>query len=145
MSSILNNIRSLIQIMAWCRTGDKPLSEPMMFKITDVYMRHSASMNFNDALMMRPSHMNDLYQTTSGTNMLFVFTFHIVLNKNTTSHVQTDNYMLKFCFNKTLVLISQVVIKSVPFMHTSHPRGFSAHEAVKGISPYRWSVFWLEP
>ena len=26
----LNNIPALIQIMAWCRAGDKPLSEPMM-------------------------------------------------------------------------------------------------------------------
>ena len=25
-----NNIRALAQIMAWCRLGDKPLSEPMM-------------------------------------------------------------------------------------------------------------------
>ena len=26
----INNIPALIQIMAWCRPGDKPLSEPMM-------------------------------------------------------------------------------------------------------------------
>ena len=26
----INNIPSLVQIMAWCRPGDKPLSEPMM-------------------------------------------------------------------------------------------------------------------
>ena len=26
----INNIPSLVQIMAWCRSGDKPLSEPMM-------------------------------------------------------------------------------------------------------------------
>ena len=26
----INNIPSLVQIMAWCRMGDKPLSEPMM-------------------------------------------------------------------------------------------------------------------
>ena len=28
--SIDNNPPSLVQIMAWCRSGDKPLSEPMM-------------------------------------------------------------------------------------------------------------------
>ena len=33
----INNIPSLVPIMAWCRSGDKPLSEPMM--------RHSASMS----------------------------------------------------------------------------------------------------
>ena len=57
----INNIPSLVQIMAWRRPGDKPLSEPMMVrlpsymrqaiiwtndgKITVVYMRHSASMS----------------------------------------------------------------------------------------------------
>ena len=26
----INNIPALVQLMAWCRSGDKPLSEPMM-------------------------------------------------------------------------------------------------------------------
>ena len=30
--------------MAWRRPVDKPLSEPMMVKFIDAYMRHSASM-----------------------------------------------------------------------------------------------------
>ena len=29
----INNIPSLVQIMAWRRTGDKPLSEPMMVRL----------------------------------------------------------------------------------------------------------------
>ena len=29
----INNIPSLVQIMAWCRLGDKPLSEPMVVSI----------------------------------------------------------------------------------------------------------------
>ena len=29
----INNIPSLVQIMAWCWSGDKPLSEPIMFSI----------------------------------------------------------------------------------------------------------------
>ena len=41
----INNISALVQIMAWRRIGDKPLSEPMMTQFTDVYMRHSASMS----------------------------------------------------------------------------------------------------
>ena len=40
-----NNIPALVQIMAWRRTGDKPLSEPMMIQFNDTYMRHSASMS----------------------------------------------------------------------------------------------------
>ena len=31
--------------MVWRRSGDKPLSEPIMFYLTDAYMRHSASMS----------------------------------------------------------------------------------------------------
>ena len=31
---------ALIQVMAWRRTGDKPLPEAMMTQFTDAYMRH---------------------------------------------------------------------------------------------------------
>ena len=41
----INNIPALVQIMAWCWPGDKPLSEPMMVKISDTYLHHSASMS----------------------------------------------------------------------------------------------------
>ena len=30
---------ALVQVMAWRRTGDKPLPEPMMAQFTDAYMR----------------------------------------------------------------------------------------------------------
>ena len=42
----INNIPALVQIMAWRRPGDKPLSEPMNDVLfTDAYMRHSASVH----------------------------------------------------------------------------------------------------
>ena len=31
--SLFNNIPALVQIMTWCRSGDKPLSEPMMINL----------------------------------------------------------------------------------------------------------------
>ena len=40
----INNIPALVQIMAWCRSGDKLLSESMMFSLL-LHMRHSASMS----------------------------------------------------------------------------------------------------
>ena len=42
-----NNISTLVQIMAWCRSGDNALSEPTPHDdyFTGAYMRHSASMN----------------------------------------------------------------------------------------------------
>ena len=33
----INNILSLVQIMAWCRPSDKPLSEPMMVSLLCIY------------------------------------------------------------------------------------------------------------
>ena len=38
--SPIDNNPALVQIMAWCQIGDKPLSEPMLTWFTDAYMRH---------------------------------------------------------------------------------------------------------
>ena len=38
--SPIDNKPALVQVMAWRRTGDKPLPEPMMAQFTDAYMRH---------------------------------------------------------------------------------------------------------
>ena len=38
--SPIDNKPASVQVMAWHRTGDKPLSEPMMAQFTDAYMRH---------------------------------------------------------------------------------------------------------
>ena len=42
---LINNMTALVQIMAWRRIGDKPLSEAMLVCFIDAYMRHSASMS----------------------------------------------------------------------------------------------------
>ena len=36
----IDNKSALIQVMAWRRTGDKPLPEPMLNQFTDVYMQY---------------------------------------------------------------------------------------------------------
>ena len=36
----IDNKWTLVQVMAWRRTGDKPLSELMLTQFADVYMRH---------------------------------------------------------------------------------------------------------
>ena len=41
----INNSPALVQIMAWCPTGDKPFSEPVLVSFGDAYMRLSASMS----------------------------------------------------------------------------------------------------
>ena len=37
---LISNKSALVQVMAWCRTGDKPLPEPMLTQFTDVHMWH---------------------------------------------------------------------------------------------------------
>ena len=36
----VDNKPALIQVMAWRRTGDKPLHKPMMAQVTNAYIRH---------------------------------------------------------------------------------------------------------
>ena len=38
--SSIDNKPALVQVMAWCQIGDKPLSEPILTRITDAYMQH---------------------------------------------------------------------------------------------------------
>ena len=38
--SSIDNKPALVQVMAWRRTGDKPLPEPMRIQFTDAYMRY---------------------------------------------------------------------------------------------------------
>ena len=38
--SLIDNMPALFQAIAWRRTGNKPLPEPMLTQFTDAYMRH---------------------------------------------------------------------------------------------------------
>ena len=38
--SPIDNKPALVQVMDWCRTGDKPLPEPMLAQFPDEYMWH---------------------------------------------------------------------------------------------------------
>ena len=42
---LIDNMAALVQIMAWRRRGDKPLSEAMLACCTEAFMRHLASMS----------------------------------------------------------------------------------------------------
>ena len=39
------NKLAVVQVMAWCRIGDKPISEPILTQFTDAYMRHWEEMS----------------------------------------------------------------------------------------------------
>ena len=38
--SPFDNKSALVQVMAWCQTGNEPLPEPMMTQFIDAYTRH---------------------------------------------------------------------------------------------------------
>ena len=42
----IDNIPAMIQIMAWHRTGDNPLPEPMLTQFPDAYMRNDPAVNW---------------------------------------------------------------------------------------------------
>ena len=41
----IDNKSVLVQVMAWRRTGDKPLAETMLTQLIDAYMRHQGEMS----------------------------------------------------------------------------------------------------
>ena len=41
----IDNKSALVQVMAWCQTGAKPLPKPIMTQFNDAYMRHLASLS----------------------------------------------------------------------------------------------------
>ena len=51
--SPIDNKPALFQVMAWCRTGDKPLPEPMLTHFTDAYMRHQIEMRYRVLILPR--------------------------------------------------------------------------------------------
>ena len=50
---LIDNMAALVQIMAWRRRSDKPLSEPMLVCCTNAYMRHSALMSWWKCISVR--------------------------------------------------------------------------------------------
>ena len=45
--SPINNTWALVKKIAWRRTGDKPLPEPMMTQFIDAYVRHQGEMSYS--------------------------------------------------------------------------------------------------
>ena len=44
--SPIDNKTALVPVMAWRRTGDKPLPELLLTQFTDAYMRHYGEMSW---------------------------------------------------------------------------------------------------
>ena len=42
----IENKSASVEVMAWCRKGDKPLPKPMVTQFPDAYMRHQGDMSW---------------------------------------------------------------------------------------------------
>ena len=42
---VTDNKTALVQVMAWRRTGDRPLPEALLVQFIDAYMRHQGKMS----------------------------------------------------------------------------------------------------
>ena len=71
----INNIPPLVGIMAWCRPGDKPLSEPILVSLL-MYICVTQLQWFNSNSHLHNGHY--LYQSTTNANHLswFIFVSH---------------------------------------------------------------------
>ena len=66
----INNIPALVQIMAWCRPGNEPSSEPISVIFTDAFMRHSVSISYLTLAVLNVS--QKLYNSTFPIESLLV-------------------------------------------------------------------------
>ena len=71
----INNISALGKTMAWCRPGDKPLSEPMMFSL----LTHECATRPQWVNSTRPSHVYMHDKTRSA--LVQVITCHLFTTK----------------------------------------------------------------
>ena len=101
----INNIPALAQIMAWRRSGDMPLSEPMMVLFTDTDMRHAASMSQVTAPQMATTHYLDQCWNCLPTRIHTCFTLH-----------QRVEFI---CYTTSIFGISSFLIRN-PWTHLRH-------------------------
>ena len=78
----INNIQALVQIMAWRRPGDKPLSEPMMVSlpmhicvarpqwVKDCLSRYG-NFHYKDKMVVKPSYLYNGNSYTGGLTHLY--------------------------------------------------------------------------
>ena len=132
--SPIDNMSAWVQIMAWRRPGDKPLSEPMLTQLTDAYMGtrgrwvkllacvHPAFVNLTLA-RLQDAHL--LLVGSRGTN------FNQLLIK-----------MLKFSLNK--MHSRMLSVKCLPFcvnlnvFNTLRPRQNGRHSQTTFSSAFSW-------
>ena len=102
----------LVQIMAWHRPGDKPLSEPMMGKFGDAYMRLSAAMSLNKSLNLqywsftRLTWYNSLGRASDQPNVK-----HVILLVKLHTNITLKNNIS--CFHLKYLMINEKMLQTL--------------------------------
>ena len=93
----INNILALVQIMAWRRPGDKPLSEPMMVKL----MTHIC--------VTRPQWVNGKVTVCTDISLIFYICKHHV------SYFSMHSHFIKWCMYKYITLNYKNILCSLSY------------------------------
>ena len=96
--SPIDNKPAFVQVMAWCRTYDMQLPEPMLTQFTDAYIRHSGEMSIN----ANPNMKSKLTQKLCNTKI-----WHVNI---TQQHELQFNYS---CTSQTIVFLFSKIISAL--------------------------------
>ena len=91
-SGLIDNMVALVQIMAWCWTGNKPLlSESVLACCTDRYMCYSASMSSTNPRMFFANHVIGVTYSVD----MIIIPLGSIITSWTYSHTETGE--LSWC------------------------------------------------
>ena len=81
---LVNNVAALVQIVAWRRSGDKPLSEPMVVNLlTHIRVTRSQWVN---RVPLRSSAFNYLFPTSKASLHRYILTFGLAILRSGTDY-----------------------------------------------------------
>ena len=89
-----DNMRTLNWMMAWCRTGDKPLPEPMVIQMSDVIV--TAKLSRSSSVLNGRIFLADL--------MDFCYSIHwFVIWRSCTVYLSKHDYVMFACCNPSIL------------------------------------------
>ena len=132
---LIDNMSALVQIMAWRRPGDKPLSEPMLTQFTDAYMQHYGDMSFRDWLVLLQDtteliHYSDITWAWRYLESPVTWLFVQQLVQANTKKATNSALLVLHEGNPLMISCVCILVFHIPFNHTCHEIiWFKTHDA----------------
>ena len=127
----INNIPTLVQIMAWRRPGDKPLSEPMMVKLPTLIWNWPLCVNMMVADTMAPNEGQtisniDVTEASAPTHVIIIIIIIIIIISSSSSSSSSSILMTKsmYAVGNRADRITWVKITSANMMDIASIRTF---------------------